>query len=65
LFLAWTDLGLVLALFKPMGQRLKNKHSKTARNKARAYAEGKAPAKHKIDAARSRKAKLKKANPMT
>jgi hypothetical protein len=55
----------MLALFEPMGQRLKNKHKKTSRNKARAYAEGKAPTKHKIDASRSRKAKLKKANPMT
>jgi hypothetical protein len=48
-----------------MGNRLSVKHRKTARNKARAYKEGTAPAKHKVAVERSRKAKRKNAYRMT
>jgi hypothetical protein len=47
-----------------MAKRLSVKHRKTARDKARAYAEGTAPAKHKVAKERSERAKLKKANRM-
>ena len=46
-----------------MAKRLGAKNKKRTLDKARAYKEGTAPKKHKIDKARSKKAKKKKANP--
>jgi hypothetical protein len=43
-----------------MGQRLRGKRQKRIRDKARAYKEGTAPKKHKIDVERSQKAKYRK-----
>jgi hypothetical protein len=44
-----------------MGNRLRAKNKKTARNKARAYAEGKMPKRHKVAVTRSKRALAKKA----
>jgi len=51
-----------------MGNRLRAKHSKRRMDRAAAYKRGEAPSDHsthKVVLARSRKAKLKKANRMT
>jgi hypothetical protein len=45
-----------------MGKRLSVKHKKQRHDRATAYKAGETPSKHKVDAARSRRAKLKKAN---
>ncbi|MDR3607322.1 MAG: hypothetical protein P4M08_08075 [Oligoflexia bacterium] len=44
-----------------MAKRLSIKHRKMSRDKATAYAAGKAPKKHKVAKERSEKAKLKNA----
>lgn len=44
-----------------MARRLSVKHKKNRKDKARAYAAGTTPAKHKVAVERSVKAKLKKA----
>ncbi len=45
-----------------MPKTLSGKHRKIRRNKASAYKAGEAPAKHKIDEKRSKKARKKNAN---
>lgn len=44
-----------------MARRLGTKHKKQARDKARAYKEGKMPKRHKVAVERSKKAKKKNA----
>jgi hypothetical protein len=46
-----------------MGKRLSVKHKKNRRDKATAYAAGKAPKGHKVAVERSKKALKKKAYP--
>lgn len=45
-----------------MGRRLSTKHRKRRRDQATAYRAGKAPKRHKIAKARSRKARKKNAH---
>lgn len=47
-----------------MGKRLSTKRKKMARDQARAYKEGTAPAAHKVAVERSTKAKFRKNNRM-
>lgn len=48
-----------------MAKRLRIRSKKRIRDVATAYKKGTTPAKHKVAVARSRRAKLKKANPMS